>query len=346
MPLQVTCPSCTVAFKASDAAAGKQAKCPKCNGLIDIPAAVSAAVPADDVLDAEVVSPALDANQYEVEPPLSVPTDDTLKPCPMCGEMISSKAVKCRYCGEVFDKSMVGILGGAADVRDPGWQTVRNGLATVYYCIIVILIAVILMVVAAVILGGMGQQKGDPPIAMIVVFVLFWIVVLGAGIGSLVCYILCAFVPVVSGARKYVIGSLLCGLANFLLSVIGGATGIQAVSSVGSLFSIGSWVMFVLFIRHSATYLGNHDLATSAIRFIYFGIALFVGAFAFGVAMALAQAPVLLGILGLLAIVAALVALVWYLRLIQGLKSTIDQRTGIHDVLGKTALEYSVAGSK
>ena len=28
------------------------------------------------------------------------------RPCPMCGEMILASAVKCRYCGEVFDETL------------------------------------------------------------------------------------------------------------------------------------------------------------------------------------------------------------------------------------------------
>ena len=40
---------------------------------------------------------------FEVEPPAGCLRGDDRKPCPMCGEMIQKDAVKCRFCGEIFD---------------------------------------------------------------------------------------------------------------------------------------------------------------------------------------------------------------------------------------------------
>lgn len=37
------------------------------------------------------------------KPVASVPANGDRKPCPMCGEMIQKDAVKCRFCGEIFD---------------------------------------------------------------------------------------------------------------------------------------------------------------------------------------------------------------------------------------------------
>jgi predicted RNA-binding Zn-ribbon protein involved in translation (DUF1610 family) len=101
VPIQVTCPSCSSSFKAPDSAAGKRAKCPKCAGVIEIPAAV----PAEEVYEAEEVPRPYDDADYEIEQSATEPlvSDAARKPCPMCGEMISRDAVKCRFCGEIFD---------------------------------------------------------------------------------------------------------------------------------------------------------------------------------------------------------------------------------------------------
>lgn len=109
MPIQVTCASCKSQFNAPDNAAGKRTKCPKCGGVIDIqaPAPVQAPAPKEEeVFEAEEVpyTPNFADDDFEVEKPAALPaaTGDR-KPCPMCGEMIQKDAVKCRFCGEIFD---------------------------------------------------------------------------------------------------------------------------------------------------------------------------------------------------------------------------------------------------
>lgn len=104
MPIQVTCPSCKGMFNAPDNAAGKKAKCPKCGGVIEIPTPAAA----EEVFDAEEAAPRpFDEDEYEVEPPPEPPAQaEERRPCPMCGEMISRDAVKCRFCGEIFDEAL------------------------------------------------------------------------------------------------------------------------------------------------------------------------------------------------------------------------------------------------
>jgi len=99
VPIQVTCPSCNATLKTAESSAGKKAKCPKCGGIIQIPAAP--APPEEEyVLEAEV-NPLAGFTEDELS---SGPkTGDDRRPCPACGEMIVRDAVKCRFCGEIFD---------------------------------------------------------------------------------------------------------------------------------------------------------------------------------------------------------------------------------------------------
>jgi predicted RNA-binding Zn-ribbon protein involved in translation (DUF1610 family) len=128
VPIPVTCPSCGKKLQAPDAAAGKQARCPSCASLMTVPEPVHEAeeVGPDfgigepsgpsggvggllDELDAQsaAAGPAVPWTPAPARAPAPAgPVGEPRRPCPMCGEMILASAVKCRYCGEVFDPTL------------------------------------------------------------------------------------------------------------------------------------------------------------------------------------------------------------------------------------------------
>ena len=106
MTISVNCPECGKTLKARESAAGKKAKCPSCGGAIQIPDVVEA-VDAESVDDGggagfdnfdDLAGMEASGSTVEREP--------DRRPCPACGEMIAEKAAKCRFCGEVFDKTL------------------------------------------------------------------------------------------------------------------------------------------------------------------------------------------------------------------------------------------------
>ena len=106
VPFQVTCSSCNGTFNAPDSAANKTTKCPKCGGLIQLtPPAEAEVFDAEMDTGAEAAATATDGGGDR-------------KPCPMCGEMIQQDALKCRFCGEIFDP----VLAKAQRMRGPGPQ--------------------------------------------------------------------------------------------------------------------------------------------------------------------------------------------------------------------------------
>ena len=124
MPITFYCPRCNKMLRAPEAAAGKSSQCPGCGVMVTCP---------EPVYEAEVIlvtpkkSPAQksapksppprqpppvnpyadldDDKPYALvnPPPAAEAAAETRRPCSVCGEMILSTAVKCRFCGEVFD---------------------------------------------------------------------------------------------------------------------------------------------------------------------------------------------------------------------------------------------------
>ncbi len=93
MAIKFSCPACGKQTQAPDEMAGKQARCPICKQVIDVPQ------PAFD--------PDATAAAYQPAAAASAPAEDEGRmPCPMCGEMIVKDAAKCRYCGEIFDPEL------------------------------------------------------------------------------------------------------------------------------------------------------------------------------------------------------------------------------------------------
>ena len=109
--IEAECPDCGNVVKAPESAAGGTARCAACGAAVPI---------AEPVYDAEVVLDSRDLDDFdraaEAEqrdegawpeaPRPPEPNGKHRRPCPMCGEMIVAGAVRCRYCGEVFEPSL------------------------------------------------------------------------------------------------------------------------------------------------------------------------------------------------------------------------------------------------
>lgn len=100
MAIVFHCTSCGKRLQVAESAAGKDGECPHCHTVQSVP--LPDAVPATELEPAYKVADDTAAGQPA--PPAGDVGDRV--PCPMCGQLIMATAVKCRFCGEVFDAKL------------------------------------------------------------------------------------------------------------------------------------------------------------------------------------------------------------------------------------------------
>lgn len=107
MPLDFDCTHCRRRIRAPEELAGKKAKCPQCQQVVDVP---------EPVYQAEEIAPppAPPGAPFDAE---AGETAGERRPCPMCGEQILVSALKCRFCGSVFDAALAASAPMSEGVR-------------------------------------------------------------------------------------------------------------------------------------------------------------------------------------------------------------------------------------
>lgn len=138
MAIQFSCELCGTVLKTGDDKAGRQAKCPGCGEVIDIPASGTESAapkrrrpgrrsvdePDDYDDDVDDFDDDYDDDGYDDDDVDSGASRGRSKRCPMCGESVSSRARKCRHCGESLD------LDSRGRSRSSGGFEVGEVLAT------------------------------------------------------------------------------------------------------------------------------------------------------------------------------------------------------------------------
>jgi len=126
--IEFNCPHCEQHLAVDDEAAGMIVECPTCQEQIQIPE-----------IERPAPQPSPDTTP-RAAPPLPPPQAQQ-KECPFCGELILTKAVKCKHCGSMLDGSDLKSAGPSKPTEQqmlsqtafmllPGEQVMMDGLVS------------------------------------------------------------------------------------------------------------------------------------------------------------------------------------------------------------------------
>ncbi|HZU38079.1 MAG TPA: YccF family protein [Gemmataceae bacterium] len=95
MALLMSCPTCGVYLKAPDGLTCQTMQCPKCAGLVPVPAVAAASA-----------RPARASGVLARDEEPTVSSAEAYRDCPFCSEPIRQSARKCKHCGEMLDPAL------------------------------------------------------------------------------------------------------------------------------------------------------------------------------------------------------------------------------------------------
>jgi predicted RNA-binding Zn-ribbon protein involved in translation (DUF1610 family) len=163
MSIELNCTQCDRRLKVREELAGRRARCPECRALLEIP---------EPVLDAEELVASVESAEgtYAVaapEPPKE--PAEKRRPCPQCGEMILTDAVKCRYCGEIFDETLKRAARKQQGKPSDADLTVGEYVVAILFAGIGCIIGIVWMI--------QGKPKGTKMFVVSLVTMIVWTII-------------------------------------------------------------------------------------------------------------------------------------------------------------------------
>lgn len=200
---------------------------------------------------------------------------------------------------------------------DPSLQKVARGLGMIYTGTITIILAIlgglILGLVMAFAAGGGGGMF---------VFLVAGLAALIGIIMVIVGTLMCLATPEETGAKGFILASVVLYIVGFCASVVGYLVGSDPVSMVGTLASLAANILFLLFLKQLSEFIGAIPLAERAkLLLILWGVT--VGLQIIVALGGFVQLP-LLGLLALVVVIISLVSLFLYLGLLDRLRKAIE----------------------
>lgn len=208
-------------------------------------------------------------------------------------------------------------------------RKVAQGIKLVYYGIVLMLVAIIL-VVLAMILSNLLESLAILAVGGIAAAALLVV----AAILNFVGPIVCLAVPAETRSKGLITGSVIFQLLNLVVGIfVQVAQRLEAIAASwlvtaqlgSSMIGATAFILFILFIKRLAQFIGRDDLAQRAGTVLNTWILLFILLMAGTIVLAVAPLGALFILLP--AAVAAIIVLVVYVKLIESMKNALASKS-------------------
>ncbi len=204
----------------------------------------------------------------------------------------------------------------------PGLQQVATGLGLVYYGIVAVLLGVIVGAIGPMFVGR-GMPNAN---AMLVVLLFAGLLALAGYVLMFIGPIFCLAVPAESGSKPLIVSSVVLMIISFVGAIANlFTTASPALSLLVNIVGMVSLILFLLFIKKLAQFIGRPDIAQFATVVLVINVVtillavVFVSSLATAVGLAGRMADgrgAFVGLLGLAVLVMAVVWIIVYSRLL------------------------------
>ncbi len=304
--------------------------------------------PSPNNYDEPILEPELEEEGVAPGPPPQVPPQQQVPPQPQNRRILEEDE---EYLEELRrERRKKKKRKKSIKIKKQQFKLVNLGLIFYYIKVIAIISAILLAISSAFLAAGMGSAGGLGQIIFVIGILVSFVVIMVAPMLGIVGGILCCFVPPKSGGRPLILTSvaldamaLMIGTVISLVLIISPSGNNPIIRNIvdGATFllGLGSFIMFMLFIRKLSYYMDDDGTAAEAYEVMIayiFGFSIPVAAVAIVSTLTETAAVFVVCVFAGFSFFGSLYwiwfmikLLIRYLNLLNGMRAVLIARTGI-----------------
>ena len=287
MTIDVTCSGCGSKYQVPDSFAGRRTQCKKCSGVMHIPAAEPAdneeipMLAPDDPPDDPPVDAAASlaggsslASMLDEELTVAVDMNAPNPKCPSCGTDLASGTKICIECGlNLRSGQRVNAPVNPQKTRASpmAMRKTATGLSILFWGLVFQISVVIFAICLPMLIKLAGALFSWGSVALVAVILAAGMIAYGlAAIACIVGKCFCLTVPSHAVNKVIIILSVVFELQSVFLITGARVFGVsELVKAFSGLLAFVGAILFLIFVKQLAHYVGRRDLGDDAMAIIY-----------------------------------------------------------------------------